>query len=100
MSPDPSCLQRVLVVTDNEAIGRHAVRWAEAFAQTGTVHRVRLVTAADPGAVEAVAAEASSLGATVVLAAGGDATRAVAARAAGRLGLPLVTDEAAGSRDR
>ena len=70
------------------------------FARTGTVHRVRLVTAADPRAVEAVAAEASSLGATAVLAAGGDATRAVAARVAGRLGLPVVQDEAAGSRDR
>lgn len=95
MFPDLSVPQRVLVVADNEAIGRHAVRWADAFARASSVHRVRLVAAGDPRAIEAVVTEATSLGATALLAAGGAAARAVAAAAAARLVLPLVRDDAA-----
>ncbi len=89
----------MLVVADNDAIGRHALRWADAFANAGTMHRVRLVTGADSRATDAVVAEAAHLGATAILASGGAAARAVAAAAAGRLGLPLAQDEAAGTRD-
>jgi CheY-like chemotaxis protein len=94
MFPDLQMNQRVLVVADNPAIAAHARRWAEAFAASATVHRVRLVTTGLPREIEAVAAEARSLGATAIITAAAATPRAVAAAVAERLGLPVAVDEA------
>lgn len=84
----------VLVVADNEAIASGGPAWAADLA--GRVHRVRLTTAAGPAAVAGVVAEALSLGAAVIVAAGGEAPRLVAREAARQLGLPgLALDPAA-----
>jgi glycerol dehydrogenase-like iron-containing ADH family enzyme len=85
----------LLVIADNEAIARLAPRWAERFAAAGTGYRVRLAGSLGDSEIEAVVAEARSLSASAILAAGGPATRALAAAAATRLGLPVVRDEAA-----
>jgi glycerol dehydrogenase-like iron-containing ADH family enzyme len=84
----------LLIVADNAAIARRAMRWAEQFAAAGRLYRVRLAGALGDRDLEGVVAEARSLAAAAVLAAGGPATRALAAAAAAALGLPLVQDEA------
>ncbi len=94
MFPDLQMNQRVLGVADHPAIAAHARRWAEAFAASATVHRVRLVTTGLPREIEAVAAEARSLGATAIITAAAATPRAVAAAVAERLGLPVAVDEA------
>lgn len=78
----------VLVVADNEAIARGGPAWAEQLA--GRVHRVRLAPAASPAAAAALVAEARSLGATAIVAAGGDEPRRIAAEAARLLGVALI----------
>jgi hypothetical protein len=83
----------VLVVADNEAIARLAPRWAARFAASGRVHRVRLLSLGSPSEIAAVVAEARSLPATVILAAGDTLLRERAARVAGLAGLPLMVGE-------
>lgn len=84
----------VLVVADNAAISRFAVRWAGEFARTGRLHRVRLVGAGGESEIGAVVAEARSLRAATIVAAGGDTACRVAAAVAARLDLALVRHEA------
>ena len=83
----------VLIVADNEAIARLAPRWAARFAAIGRVHRVRLLSLGSPAEIAAVVAEARSLPATVILAAGDTLLRERAARVAGLAGLPLMVGE-------
>ena len=73
-----------LVVAGNAAIGRLAPTWARSLAAVGCPHRVRLFGGeSSRREIEAIAAEARSLGARVIVAAGGgkvlDAARAAAA---------------------
>jgi glycerol dehydrogenase-like iron-containing ADH family enzyme len=84
----------LLVIADNEAIARLAPGWAERFAAAGLGYRVRLAGSLGDRELEAVVAEARSLPARAILAAGSPATRALAAAAAARLGLPMIRDEA------
>ena len=81
----------VLVIADNRAIARRAPAWAADFVAFGRVHRVRLVDRAASD-LDALVAEAVSLRATAILAAGGAATRAAALAVAARLGLPLAVE--------
>ena len=74
----------VLVVAGNAAIARLAPLWAAAFAAAGWTHRVRLCGGeSSRREIAALAAEADSLSARVIVAAGGgktlDAARAAAA---------------------
>lgn len=74
----------VLVVAGNSAIARLAPVWAEAFAEAGWTHRVRLCGGeSSRREIAALAAEAADLSARVIVAAGGgktiDAARAAAA---------------------
>lgn len=85
----------LLVIADNDAIARLAPRWAEAFAAAGLHYRVRLAGSLGDLELEAILAEARSLAAGAILAAGRPATRTLAAAVADRLGLPLVPEEAA-----
>lgn len=85
----------VLVVADNEAIARLAPRWAETFAAAKLGYRVRLAgSLGEPAELEGVIAEARSLAAGAILAAGAPSTQALARAAAAELGLPLIRDEA------
>ena len=81
----------VLVLADNPAIAAAAPRWAAAFAQTGTVHRVRLVGRATAPEIAAVLAEAENLGAATILAAGSGSSVEIGQAVASRLGRPLLT---------
>lgn len=81
----------VLVIADNRAIARRAPAWAADFVALGRVHRVRLVDRAASD-LDALVAEAVSLRATAILAAGGAATRAAARAVAASLGLPLTVE--------
>jgi glycerol dehydrogenase-like iron-containing ADH family enzyme len=85
----------VLVVADNDAIGRCGPAWMRAFATAGRPHRVRLCDAglADPQDVAAVLREAASLGAVVIVGAGDSQVVAVARRAAAEARLPFVVME-------
>jgi len=89
----------VLVVADNDAIARRAPRWAEAFAAEGRLHRVRLVGSGSDREIAAVEAEARSLAAGGILAAGREPARTVATAVAARLGLPLVESGADGDTE-
>ncbi|MGB8853007.1 MAG: hypothetical protein WCC69_05515 [Pirellulales bacterium] len=81
----------VLIVADNTAIADHAPDWARSFAALGWQHRVRLSDGpADEIEAEAIAAEARHLGARVIVAAGGTATRAAARTASARTGTPCL----------
>lgn len=75
----------VLVVADGATVGRFAVQWANDFAATGRVHRVRL-----GGDAAAITAEIRGLGATVVAGIGSAAVCAAVATAAAAAGLPCV----------
>lgn len=88
----------VLIVADNDAIARLAVRWQDFFSAAGRSYRVRLLSAGSPAELAAVAAEARSLAAGSILAAGSSLLVGRAARAATAAGLPLVVwdDPAAG----
>lgn len=80
----------VLVVADDEAVARLAPAWAEAFSAAGWLHRV---LAAGPGAVAevaAIAAEAESLRAAALVAAGDAAVLAAVQQAAAACRLPCV----------
>lgn len=90
----------VLVVADNDAIARLAPHWAEQFAAAGRLHRVRLAGSTSDRELERLAAEARSLAAVAIAAAGGDAARSLAAAVATRLGLPLIPPEAAAGGER
>jgi len=85
----------VLVVADNDAIGRCGPTWARAFAAVGRSHRVRLCDAglADRQEVTAVLREAASLGAVVIVGAGVGGVVEVARRAAAEAHLPFVVTE-------
>ena len=80
----------ILVVADNAAIARSAVDWNRRFAAAGRLHRVRLAGRGDAGDVAAVAAEAVSLGAVAILAAGDRTAVGLAAQVAESLNLPLI----------
>jgi len=80
----------VLVVADGEAISRLAPAWAEAFAAAGWLHRVLAAGTAATGEVAAIAAEAESLRAAALVAAGDAAVRATVEQAAAACRLPCV----------
>lgn len=90
----------ILIVADNPAITRSGPAWAQAFAPRGWLHRVRVSTGIDgddsalAAEAEALALEARSLQATVIVGVGGAATRAAARAAAALTGLPVVTPAA------
>lgn len=84
----------ILIVADNDAITRLAPSWADRFARAGRVHRVRLAGSAGACDIDRLAAEAQTLAAVAIAAAGGDAAWSLAAAVASRLGLPLVDPEA------
>ncbi len=77
----------VLVVADARAISRWAPAWAAVFAAAGWTHRV---FAADPADVGAIVAEAESLRAATMLAAGDAAMVAAVESAAAACGLPCA----------
>jgi len=82
----------VLVVADNDAIGRCGPIWAHEFAAVGRPHRVRLCDPdlADPRAVVVVLEEAVSLRAVVIVGAGDGGVVEVARRGAAEGRLPFV----------
>jgi hypothetical protein len=83
----------VLIVADNDAIGRRAPAWARLLAAAGWLHRVRFWEGrADDAVIARLAAEARAFGARVVVAAGAPATRAAARDVAAATGLPCVID--------
>jgi len=79
-----------LVVADNESVARLAPRWAVELAGAGRRYRVRLLSIGSPAELEAVAAEARSLSAGLIIAAGGERLQASAAQVARQAGLPVV----------
>lgn len=81
----------VLVLAENSAIAAAAPRWAAAFDQTETVHRVRLVGRASEPEIAAVLAEAQNLGAATILAAGSGSSVEIGRAVASLLGRPLLT---------
>jgi len=80
----------ILIVADNAAITHWAPDWGRRFAAAGRVHRVRLAGRGDTREVAAVAAEAASLGAVAILAAGDRPALELGARVAALLNLPLA----------
>lgn len=88
-APNGDRPRAVFVVADNAAIARFAKVWADNFARTGQLHRVRLVGQAtlDP---DRLVAEAVSLQAGSVLVAGGAQPLRAGQAVATALGLPLV----------
>ena len=80
----------ILVVADNAAIAGSAVDWSRRFAAAGRLHRVRLAGRGDAREVAEVAAEAVSLGAVAILAAGDWPAVGLATRVAEALNLPLT----------
>jgi len=80
----------VLVVADNAAIASSAPAWAAAFKAAGRPYRVRLAGAST---ASAMAAEARSLGAVAVMAAGTPATLLLAQSTASHLSLPFARAE-------
>jgi glycerol dehydrogenase-like iron-containing ADH family enzyme len=87
----------VLVVADDDSIGRLAPAWAASFAAVGWVHRVVAGRDADPAEVESLAAEARSLKAATVIGTGGASVRAAARAAAAAVGRPVVEAATGGS---
>jgi len=83
----------VLVVADGPAIARGGPAWARSLAAAGRCHRVRLADRGDPAEIAAVETEARSLGAAIIVGAGGPATLATAAAAAAAAGIPLTGEE-------
>lgn len=77
----------VLVVADADATSRWAPAWAAAFAASGWTHRV---FAPDPAEFGAIVAEAESLRAAAMAAAGDAAMVAAVEAAAAACGLPWV----------
>jgi hypothetical protein len=80
----------ILVVADNDAIAHGGPRWAKLFQAAKRPYRVRL---AGPSTVDAVAAEATSLGAVAIIWAGNSDTRLLAEATASRLALPVFNEE-------
>jgi hypothetical protein len=80
----------ILVVADNGAIAQGGPRWANSFQAANRAYRVRL---AGPSTIEAIQAEARSLGAVAIIWAGGSDTRMAADATADRLGLPVFNEE-------
>jgi glycerol dehydrogenase-like iron-containing ADH family enzyme len=83
----------VLVVADGPAITRGGPAWARSLVAAGRCHRVRLADHGDPAEIAAVVTEARSLGAAVIMGAGGPATIATAAAVAAAVGIPLTGEE-------
>jgi glycerol dehydrogenase-like iron-containing ADH family enzyme len=81
----------VLVVADHASITRSAIGWAESFAESGWPHRV---LAFGGGAAhrdaEAIAAEARSLPAAVIVGVGPNPVNDAVRRAATSMGLPSM----------
>lgn len=77
----------VLVVADANAISRRAPAWAAAFAAAGWTHRV---FAPDPAEFGAIVAEAESLRAAAMVAAGDAVMVAAVEAVAAACGLPCV----------
>lgn len=76
----------LLVVADNDAIAEGGLRWAHRFQAANRPYRVRL---GGPSTVDAIVAEARSLGAVAIVWAGESDTLALADNVATRLGIPL-----------
>ena len=90
----------VLVIGGGAAVGSLAPIWAASMAAAGWQHRVRVFggecTAAE---IDALAAEAKSLGARAVVGAGGGKCLAAARAAAAALNLPFVSCPTVASTD-
>jgi len=95
----------ILIVADNPAITRSGPAWAQAFATRGWLHRVRVSTGSvstgsggDDTALaaeaEALALEARTLQATVIVGVGGRFTCAAARAAAALAGVPALVPPA------
>jgi hypothetical protein len=80
----------ILVVADNHAIAQGGPRWAIFFQATNRHYRVRL---AGPSTIEAIQAEAKSLGAVAIIWAGDAETHALAQAAATKIALPFFNEE-------
>ena len=80
----------VLVLAANQAIATNGPAWAQAFAASRLLHRVRLVSEDGDRDLAAVVAEARSLRAASILAVGEGAQLAVGRAAAKQLELPLL----------
>ncbi|MEI6505067.1 MAG: glycerol dehydrogenase [Planctomycetota bacterium] len=82
----------VLIVAGNAAITRLAPTWAEAFAEAGWLHRVRLFGGeSSRREIKSLGREAESLDAAVIVGAGGGKTLDAARAAAAALRLPFVS---------
>lgn len=82
----------VLVVAGGHAVARLAPAWARTFAAAGFAHRVRgFGGECSRGEIAAIVAEAESLAARVIVAAGGGKVIDAGRAAAARLGLPFVS---------
>jgi glycerol dehydrogenase-like iron-containing ADH family enzyme len=81
----------VLVVADHASITRSAVQWAESFVERGWPHRV-LAFGGGAGHrdAEAIASEARSLSAAVIVGIGTNPVNDAVRRAAASMGLPSV----------
>lgn len=90
---DAGAAPPLLIVADNAAIAAEAQAWEAALSPARWRYRVRLAEVTPPFGdqeAEAVAAEAASLGAKAILAAGGGELLAVAAKAAAFASVPLI----------
>lgn len=84
----------VLVVARCDAVAREAPAWAAAFARGGVVYRVRVASALAPlparAEIDDIAAEAGSLGATLVVVDGGQGAEALAMSLGAASGRPAA----------
>lgn len=81
----------VLVVATDDAVGRRAPCWAEAFARIGLRHRVRVVALpVDPAEMADVGVEAVAFGPGAVVVAGPTDLRAAVRGIAAAVACPIV----------
>ncbi|MFM8634454.1 MAG: hypothetical protein ACKOEX_06550 [Planctomycetia bacterium] len=81
----------VLVIAETTAVARLAVAWMHSFDEAGWLYRVRSFGGeATSHEIEAIAAEARSLGATTIAAIGDEAVIAACEAAASRVGIPSI----------
>lgn len=81
----------VLVIAETTAVARLAVAWMHSFDEAGWLYRVRSFGGeATAHEIEAIAAEARSLGAKTIAAIGDEAIIAACEGAASRVAIPSV----------
>lgn len=87
----------VLVIAETTAVARLAIAWMHSFDEAGWLYRVRSFGGeATAHEIEAIAAEARSLGAKTIAAIGDEAVIAACDGAASRVAIPLVARPWAG----